>query len=102
MSLVVTDFLFLCGWPIVGTNFSEWVQIFKKNSLRGEPVLGGSKLNVTDQTFDEHSSLQHFKQPFEYSNGRSNNFYLGLPDLNVLTTIVSTANGQPLINHTLP
>ena len=42
MSLVVTDSL-SCGWPIVGTN-SEWVQ---KNSLRGEPILGRSKLNVT-------------------------------------------------------
>ena len=46
MSLVVTDFL-SCGWPVVGTNFSAWVQIFQKNSFRGEPILGGSKLNVT-------------------------------------------------------
>ena len=48
MSLVVTDFA-LCGWPIVGTNFSEWVQIFQKNVFREEPILGGSKLNVTIQ-----------------------------------------------------
>ena len=33
-SLVVTDF-FSCDLPIVGTNFSEWVQIFPKNSFRG-------------------------------------------------------------------
>ena len=46
MPLVVTDFL-SCGWSRVGTNFSEWVQIFQKNSFRGEPILGGSKLNVT-------------------------------------------------------
>ena len=33
----------------VGTNLSEWVQIFQKNLFRGggEPILGGSKLNVT-------------------------------------------------------
>ena len=31
----------------MGTNFSEWVQIFQKNSFWGEPILGGSKLNVT-------------------------------------------------------
>ena len=48
MSLVVTDFL-SCGWPIVGTNFSEWVQIFQKNVFREERILGGSKLNVTVQ-----------------------------------------------------
>ena len=48
MSLVVTDFL-SCGWPIVGTNFSEWVQIFQKNVLPEEPILEGSKLNVTVQ-----------------------------------------------------
>ena len=47
MSLVVTD-LPLCGWSIVGTNFSGWVQIFQKNSFQGEPILGGSKLNVTN------------------------------------------------------
>ena len=46
MSLVVIDFL-SCGWPIVGTNFSESVQIFQKNAFWGEPILGGSKLNVT-------------------------------------------------------
>ena len=34
MSLVVTDFL-LCGWPIVGANFSEWVQIFQKKFVPG-------------------------------------------------------------------
>ena len=45
MSLVVTDFL-SCGWPIVGTNFSEWVQIFQKNLFRGGLILGGSKLNM--------------------------------------------------------
>ena len=44
MSLVVID-LPSCGWPMVGTDFSEWAQIFQKNSL--EPILGGSKLNVT-------------------------------------------------------
>ena len=27
--------------------FSEWVQIFQKNLFWGEPILGGSKLNVT-------------------------------------------------------
>ena len=48
MSLVVTGFV-SCGWPIVGTNFSEWVQIFQKNVFREEPILGGSKLNVTVQ-----------------------------------------------------
>ena len=48
MSLVVTGFV-LCGWPIVGTNFSEWVQIFQKNVFWEEPILGGSKLNVTVQ-----------------------------------------------------
>ena len=46
MSLVVTDFL-SCGWPIVRTNFSEWVQIFQKNSFRGEPILGGSTVAVS-------------------------------------------------------
>ena len=46
MSFAVTNFL-SCAWPIVGTNFSEWVQIYQKNSLRGDPLLGGSKLNVT-------------------------------------------------------
>ena len=35
------------GWPIVGTNVSEWVQIFQKNLFRREPILGWSKLNVT-------------------------------------------------------
>ena len=44
MSLVVTGFV-SCGWPIVGTNFSEWIQI--KNVFREEPILGESKLNVT-------------------------------------------------------
>ena len=48
MSLVVTGFVSY-GWPIVETNFSEWVQIFQKNVLREEPILGGSKLNVTVQ-----------------------------------------------------
>ena len=48
MSLVVTGFV-SCGWPIVGRNFSEWVQIFQKNVFREEPILGGSKLNVTVQ-----------------------------------------------------
>ena len=48
MSLVVTGFV-SCGWPIVGTNFSEWVQIFQKKVFREEPILGGSKLNVTVQ-----------------------------------------------------
>ena len=48
MSLVVTGFV-SCGWLIVGTNFSEWVQIFQKNVFREEPILGGSKLNVTVQ-----------------------------------------------------
>lgn len=33
----------LSGWPIVGTNFSEWVQIFWKNLFRGN----GSKLKMT-------------------------------------------------------
>ena len=53
MSLVITSWLLTCtdlpwcGWSTVGTNFSEWVQIFQKNSFRGEPILGGSKLNVT-------------------------------------------------------
>ena len=45
-TLVVTDF-HSCGWPIVGTNFSEWVQVFQKNLFWGEPILGGSKSNVT-------------------------------------------------------
>ena len=45
MSLVVTGFV-SCGWPIVGTNFSEWVQ---KMLFREEPISGGSKLNVTVQ-----------------------------------------------------
>ena len=48
MSLVVTGFV-SCGWPIVGTHFSEGVQIFQKNVFREEPILGGSKLNVTVQ-----------------------------------------------------
>ena len=48
MSLVVTGFV-SCGWPIVGTNFSEWVQIFQKNVFQEEPILGGSKLNMTVQ-----------------------------------------------------
>ena len=48
MSLVVTGFVSY-GWPIVGTNSSEWVQIFQKNVFREEPILGGSKLNVTVQ-----------------------------------------------------
>ena len=48
MSLVVTGFVSY-GWPIVETNFSEWVQIFQKNVLREEPILGGSKLNMTVQ-----------------------------------------------------
>ena len=48
MSLVVTGFV-SCSWPIVGTNFSEWVQIFQKNVFRDEPILGGSKLNVIVQ-----------------------------------------------------
>ena len=48
MSLVVTGFV-SCGWPIVETNFSEWVQIFQKNVFRKEPILGESKLNVTVQ-----------------------------------------------------
>ena len=48
MSLVVTGFV-SCGWPIVGTNFSEWVQTFQKNVFQEEPILGGSKLNVTVQ-----------------------------------------------------
>ena len=35
-------------WLVYSRNkFSEWVQIFQKNSFRGEPILGGSKLNVT-------------------------------------------------------
>ena len=34
----------LMYWSTVGTNFSEWVQIFP---FRGEPIVGGSKLNVT-------------------------------------------------------
>ena len=46
MSLVVTGFL-SCDCPIGGTNFSEWVQIFKKNLFRGKPILRGSKLNMT-------------------------------------------------------
>ena len=50
-SIVVTSWLLTCtglpwcGWSTVGTHFSEWVQIFQKNSFRGEPILGGSKLN---------------------------------------------------------
>ena len=48
MSLVVTGFV-SCGWPIVGTNVSEWVQIFQKNVFREEPILEGSKLNMTVQ-----------------------------------------------------
>ena len=48
MSLVVTGFV-SCGWLIVGTNISEWVQIFQKNVFWEEPILGGSKLNVTVQ-----------------------------------------------------
>ena len=48
--IVVTDFL-LCGWPIMGTNFREWVQTFQQNSFWGEPNLGGSKLNVTATLF---------------------------------------------------
>ena len=40
MSLVVADFL-LCGWPIVGTDFSELVHV------PGGTNLGWSKLNVT-------------------------------------------------------
>ena len=35
--IVVTDFL-LCGWPIMGTNFREWVQTFQQKF-----VLGGTK-----------------------------------------------------------
>ena len=31
----------------VGTYFSEWIQIFQKNLFQEEPILGGSKLNVT-------------------------------------------------------
>ena len=48
MSLVITGFV-SCGWPIVGTNLAEWVQIFQKNVFLEEPILGGSKLNVTVQ-----------------------------------------------------
>ena len=60
MSLVVTDFP-SCGWPIhsiVGTNsfFLEWVQIFQKNSFWGEPILGGSKLNMTDTQWSPDTS----------------------------------------------
>ena len=33
----------------MGTNFSEWVQIFQNNVFREEPILEGSKLNVTVQ-----------------------------------------------------
>ena len=47
-SLGVTDFL-SCGWPIMGTNFSGWVQIFQKNSFRGNQFMG-SKLNVIAHT----------------------------------------------------
>ena len=50
MSLVVTGFV-SCGWPIVGKNFSEWVQ---KNVFWEEPILGGSKLNVTVQLVPLH------------------------------------------------
>lgn len=37
----------LSGWPIVGTNFSEWVQIFQKNLFWGN----GSKLKMTFALF---------------------------------------------------
>ena len=53
MFLVVTDFL-LCGWLIVGTNFSEWV---RKIRSRGEPILGGSKLNETVLITDPPTTL---------------------------------------------
>ena len=43
MSLVVTGFL-SCGWPIVGTKFSEWVQIFQKNLFQGEPLFRGVQI----------------------------------------------------------
>ena len=46
MSLVVTD-LPSCGWAIVGTNFLEWAQILQKKYFQGEPILEGSKLNMT-------------------------------------------------------
>ena len=46
-SVLSSHWFLACGWLLVGTNFSEWVQIFQKNSIRGEPILGGSKLNVT-------------------------------------------------------
>ena len=38
-SLVVTDFL-SCGWPIVETKFSEWVEIF----VPGGTNFRGSKI----------------------------------------------------------
>ena len=53
MSLVVTGFV-SWGWPIVGTIFSELVQIFQKNVFGEEPILGGSKLNVTVQLVPLH------------------------------------------------
>ena len=45
-----------CGWSTVETNFSEWVQIFQKNLFWGEPILGGSKLNVTGPHFSNQDS----------------------------------------------
>ena len=47
--LVVTGFV-LCGWPIVGTNFSEWVQIFQKNVFQEDPILGGVKIKRDNST----------------------------------------------------
>ena len=47
MSLVVTDFL-SCGWPYSGNNFFRvGPNISLKSIFLGEPILEGSKLNVT-------------------------------------------------------
>ena len=43
--LICTD-LPSCGWSRAGRKFSEGIQIFQKNSFRGEPILGRSKLNM--------------------------------------------------------
>ena len=45
--LTCTDLL-LSGWLIVGTNLSEWVQIFRKICSGGKQILRRSKLNVTN------------------------------------------------------
>ena len=47
--MIVDMHRFALTWLVYSRNkFLGWVKIFQKNLFQGEPILGGSKLHVTD------------------------------------------------------